>query len=171
MTEDRQAQEVWETTTGGTVYVHVKDPRNPNGWVQKKVGGRGTKRITVSVDEREFNQDLVTYENEQHDPFRNGLLRRISPKDPTDKGQNEVADDELIEYLKLDDDQLFTEYYESLDSEVVLRRLLALGERHCSMYRFNHLKDHIDSKYALGKTQRVVKEMYEDDARYQAADL
>lgn len=171
MTDDRQAQEIWETTTGGTVYVHVKDPRNPNGWVQKKVGGRGTKRITVTVEEREFNTELVTYENAAHDAFRNGLLRRISPKDPEDKGANEISDDELIEYLKLDDDNLFTEYYQSLESEVVLRRLLVLGERNASMYRYNELKSYVDAKYALGKTQRVVQEMYDDDARYSGADL
>jgi hypothetical protein len=132
---------------------------------------QGTKRITVTIEEREFNQELVTYENEAHDAFKNGLLRRISPKDPADKGVNEITDEELIEYLKLDDDDLFIEYYKGLESEIVLRRLLTLGERHTSMYRYNDLKAYVDAKYALGKTQRVVQEMYEDDAKYAGADL
>jgi hypothetical protein len=34
-----KAQEIWEATTPGTTYVNVRDPRNPEGWTRKKVGG------------------------------------------------------------------------------------------------------------------------------------
>lgn len=168
--DEKQAQEIWESTTGGTTYVHVKDPRNPNGWVTKKVGGRGTQRITLSIEEREFNQDLVSYENQEHDPFTNGLLLRISPKD-TPRGENEVADDDLIAYLKEEEDDVFELYLSSLTSEVVIRRLLELSKKHATMYRHEAIRALVDEKYRIGKTQRVVEEMYNDDAKYAGADL
>lgn len=168
--QDKNTQEIWESTTGGTTYLHVKDPRNPNGWVQKKVGGRGTQRITVTVEEREFNQDLVTYENTSHDPFTNGLLVRISPKD-VERGQFEVTDDELVTLLKADGDEVFEKLVNDVTSEVVLRRLLDLAKRHASMYRYELIDGVIAQRYSIGKTQKVVKEMIEDDARYAGADL
>lgn len=168
--ENRKAQEIWETTTGGTTFVHVKDPRNPDGWVQKKVGGRGTKRITLTVEEREFNQELVTYENKHHDPFTNGLLVRISPKD-VDRGQFEVTDEELIALLQGGTDEEFSATIKKTDSEVILRRMLALAERNTTMHRFQELQEVIDIRFSIGKTQKVVQEMFEDDARYQGADL
>ena len=76
----KKAQEIWESTTEGTTWVNVRDPRNPDGWTRKKVGGKGTKRITLTVEEREFNQELVPFEKQEFDPFSNGMLIRISPK-------------------------------------------------------------------------------------------
>lgn len=170
MDDNRKAQEIWETTTGGTTFVHVKDPRNPDGWVQKKVGGRGTKRITLTVEEREFNQELVTYENKGHDPFTNGLLVRISPKD-VERGQFEITDDEIVALLTGGTDEEFEATVKGTQSEVVLRRMMGLAERNATMHRFQILQDVVDERYTIGKTQKVVQEMIEDDARYQGADL
>jgi hypothetical protein len=167
---DLDQQEIWESTTGGTTFVNVKDPRNPRAWITKKVGGKGTQRITVTVEERLFNQELVTYENGDHDPFLNGLLVRISPKD-AEKGENEVTDDYLIEQLRDRSDEAFTTYLKSLRSEIVLRRLQSLAERHAPMYRFNEIQTEVDARYPIGKTSRVVSEMMHDDARYAGADL
>jgi hypothetical protein len=168
--DDKQAQEIWETTTGGTTYVHVKDPRNPNGWVQKKVGGKGSKRITITVEEREFNQELVTYENQHLDPFTNGLLYRVSPK-TGERSQYEISDEELVALLKGGEDEDFEETITKTASEVILRRMLFLAERNATMHRYNFLKDAIDSRFQIGKTSRVVEEMMNDDAKYAGADL
>lgn len=165
-----KAQEIWETTTGGTTYVNVKDPRNPDGWTRRRVGGKGSKRITLTVEEREFNQELIQYENEHLDPFTNGLLVRISPKD-VERGDNEKTDDQLIELLALSDDDAFQAVLESIKSEVVIRRLLELSKKHGSMLRHESIQYVVDDRYHIGKTSQVVREQMADDARYADADL
>lgn len=169
MESDGTAQEIWESTTGGTTFVHVRDPRNAQGWVQRKVGGKGTQRITLTVAEREFNQELVAYENDQHDPFSNGLLVRVSPK-AVERGEAERTDAELIDILGLPDDD-FAATLASLDSEVLVRRLHALSRQHATMVRHEAIQTLIDDRYRIGKTQKVVKEIIEDDSRYAGADL
>lgn len=166
-----KSQEIWETTTGGTTYVNVRDPRNPDGWTRKKVGGKGSKRITLTVEEREFNQELVQYENEHQDPFRNGLLVRVSPGVIEDRGENERTDEELIAILKTEDDIDFQATIEAINSEVLLRRLLGLANKHASMLRFEAIQHVVDDRYRIGKTSRVVRELMADDDRYAEADL
>lgn len=163
-------QEMWESTTGGVVWVQVKDPRIPGGWRNQKVGGKGSKRLNITVEEREFNQELIPFENEDHDPFRNGLLVRTHPKDAA-KGTNELSDDQLIEILQIGDDALYNEAVASIKTEVNLRRLTNLAEKHTNMVRFQALQGLVDDKFRVGKTSKVVKEMLEDDARYADADL
>lgn len=166
----KKAQEIWETTTGGTTFVNVRDPRNPEGWTRKKVGGRGSKRITVTVEEREFNQELVAYENQHLDPFTNGLLVRISPK-TVERGANELTDDQLIEVLKGSDDAAFEQTLQGMTSEVNIRRLLDLSKKHASMLRYEVIRDLVDDRYSVGKMSKVVREALADDAKYSDADL
>lgn len=168
--ENANAQEIWESTTGGTTWVHVKDARVPGGWRQQKVGGKGTRRLTLTVEEREFNQDLIPFENAKHDPFTNGLLVRISPKVVEERGEYELNDDQLVEILQLGDDETFLSTVREIDSEILMRRLLALSETHSTMTRFREIQQIVDSRYRGGKTSRVVKEIYEDDEKYAAAD-
>jgi hypothetical protein len=168
--DPKQVQEIWMSTTGGTTYVHVKDPRNVNGWVQKKVGGKGSQRITLSIEEREFNQELVAYESQHHDPFTNGLLVRIAPKG-VERSQYEVNDEELVALLKGGEDEDFEEMVVKTHSEVVLRRMLFLAERNTTLYRHNVLRDTVAERYSIGKTQQVVREIQEDDAKFAASDL
>lgn len=170
MTAGQKAQEIWESTTGGVTWVHVKDPRNPEGWVQKKVGGKGTQRVTLSVEEREFNQELIAYESQHLDPFTNGLLVRIQPKD-VERGDSELTDADLIALLGLDNDDLFASELDGIRSEVVVRRLLELSKKHASMMRHEVIQNLVDDRYKIGKTQKVVKEMINDDAKYADADL
>ncbi len=169
-TATENVQETWETTTGGTVYVQVKDPRQPGGWRQTKVGGKSAKKLRITVEEREFNQELIPEDNQEHDPFLNGLLVRTHPKDAP-KGVNELSDADLIEMLQMDSDEVFMEAVKSLASEVVLRRLVALAERHTNLLRLQELQAFVDAKYRVGKTSKVVAEMIADDAKYADADL
>lgn len=164
------AQEIWEATTGGTTYVNVRDPRNAEGWTRRKVGGKGSKRITVTVEEREFNQELVHYENQHLDPFTNGMLVRIAPRD-VERGENEKSDDELITMLTVADDRVFESQVNAVRSEIVLRRLLDLSRSHASMLRHETIQNLVDDRYRIGKTSRVVREMEGDNAKYAEADL
>lgn len=160
--------EIWKTTTDGVVWLNVKDPRNPGGWRQQKVGGKGSKRITLSAEEREFNQELIPFENAHLDPFQNGLLVRMNAEE---RGENEYTDEQLKEMLAVEDEPLFTEQVEAITSEVVLRRLLALAEKIAPLPRLEFVRGVVDARYRVGRTSRVVKEIYEDDERYAAADL
>lgn len=160
---DLDAQETWEATTGGTTYISIKDPRNPRAWVRKKVSGRGSRRITLTVDERLYNEQAVAYDGEHNCPFRNGLLRRISPKG---EGRFEVTDEELVALLQGGSDEEFQQLIENTESEVVLRRMQFLGERNATMYRVNALRDLVELRYPNGKTSRVYQE-YLDDLRAQ----
>jgi hypothetical protein len=165
-----KAQEIWEATTPGTTYVNVRDPRNPEGWTRKKVGGRGSKRITVTVEEREFNQDLVQYENQHLDPFTNGRLIRISPKE-VERGANERTDDELIAMLRIEDDDRFEAELRGIKSEIIVRRLMDLARKHTSVLRFEAVQTVVDERYHIGKTSQVVREAESDDSRYARADF
>lgn len=161
------ATEIWETTTGGTVWVQVKDHRIPGAWRSMKVGGRGSSRLRITTEEREFNQELIPFENAHLDPFTNGTLVRTKGT----RGENELSDEDIIEILQIDDDAEFNARVNAIGSEVLLRRLLKAGERHTNVLRLQELQEVVDTRYAVGKTSRVVKEMYEDDARYADADV
>lgn len=166
----KKAQEIWEAATSGTTWVNVRDPRNPDGWVRKKVGGKGTRRITVTVEEREFNQELVPFEKKHTDPFANGMLLRISPKEGK-RGENEMSDEQLIDLLAISDDALFEKSLNEIQSEVLIRRLLKLAEKHTSMLRYQAVQEVVDTRYHIGKTSKVAREIMEDDARYADADF
>lgn len=164
------SQETWQSTTGGTTYVSVKDPRNPRGWVRRKVGGRGSKRITLTVEERLFNQELVTYENEHLDPFRNGLLIRIQPVN-AERSQFEVTDEELVALLTSGEDEEFGTLIANTHSEVIVRRLLFLAERNATKFRYDALQDLVGQRYPAGKTSRVYREYIEELEKNAGADL
>ena len=174
MTEDLSQMETWEATTDGAVYVQVKDPRERTGWRYAKVTGRGRKKLQLTVEERLFNQDLVPEEKRaQHDPFSNGLLVRTSPAPASDEGlaAAHYTDDQLAELLQVDSDEVFMASVEAIESEVVVRRLLALAERKATMVRYQAIQELVDDRYHIGKTSRVVAEIYNDDEKYAHADL
>jgi hypothetical protein len=164
-------QETWEATTDGTTWVQVKDPRVAGGWRGQKVGGKSRKKLNISVEEREFNQELIPEENAHHDPFQNGLLVRIHPKAVEDRGVNELDDEQLKEILAVDDDDLFEATVEAIDSEVIVRRLAELGKKGTTYARLQVILDIIEKRYSVGKTSRVVQEAMEDDAKYIGADF
>lgn len=163
-------QEVWEVTNESTVWVHVKDPRVPGGWSQKRVGGRGTKKVTLTVEEREFNQELISEEYQHLDPFTNGIMIRTHPKTVT-RGEYELTDDDLVTLLRAEGDEDFEKVLKSIESEVVVRRIFALAEKHATVTRYNVIQSLIDQRYRIGKTSKVVKEIIEDDVKYADADL
>jgi hypothetical protein len=70
--------EVWETTTAGTVWVVIPDSRGDMR--QIKVGGRRGARLRIATDDRVWNQERCV--DEKHDPFTNGLLAQISGPKP-----------------------------------------------------------------------------------------
>jgi hypothetical protein len=148
-------QEVWEITIPGTVYVMVRDPRTPGLWKDKKVSGRKNKRLSITKDEREYNQQEILEDNAHLDPFTNGVLicRQGELADTTQ------VDDEMLKQILAFGDEAFRDAYLEMDNEFTLRRLLIFAEKTSTNIRFLELKDHIDLKYRVGGTQKTVREM------------
>lgn len=73
--------EVWETTTAGTVWVIIPDSRGDMR--QIKVGGRRGAKLRIATEDRIWNQERVA--DERHDPFTNGLLAQLSGPKPEPK--------------------------------------------------------------------------------------
>lgn len=88
----REGEEIWETTTDGTVWVTMTDER---GKVQQKsFGGKAGTRMRIKTIDRLANEDAVYGES----IFDNGLLIRIdaeAERDP-DKAQNAMSTEELV---------------------------------------------------------------------------
>ncbi len=168
--EELTQTEVWEAVADGTTWLHKKNPQVAGTWKMHKVGGRGSKRITLTVEERLYNQELVPYENEKHDPFTNGTLVRVSPAE-AERGESEVTDAQLLELFEIGSDDVFSASVEDLKSEVVLRRLLNLAEKHATMVRYNMVRDLVEGRYKRSKTQTSVADLYSEDGRFRGHDL
>lgn len=91
----RAGEEVWETTTEGTVWVVATSPNGRDRNIS--VGGRAGERLRISTMDREIAQDTAS--SEISDPFRNGLLRRVDADagaDPATASEQVFTTEELL---------------------------------------------------------------------------
>jgi len=153
--------EIWEAATASSVYVKVRDQRN-GGWRSQRVGGSGSKRIQLTVEERRFNQDAILDENLHLDPFSNGMLHCVQGDA---KGVASMTDADLVDIIGLDDDDAFEEAVAGLESEVMVRRVLSLAEKKATNARFTFVRDLVDERYRVGGTQRTVQAMIDAGER------
>lgn len=157
-----EANEVWEPTTGSAIKVWRRDPRNPTGWKSHRIGGkRGTRRLTITKDEREYNEELVAVENRHINPFRNGSMMCI--KGELAEGQ-QYDDEQLRVLIDLESDETFLKEFSELGSEVLERRLLMQAETHAKKPRYDLIYNTVADKYRVGYTQRSVREMEAEDS-------
>lgn len=75
----REGEEIWRTTTDGTVWVRVTDQRGTAREIS--VGGKAGAVLRIKSLDREVAQEAIF--DIEADPFRNGLLKRA------DADQNE----------------------------------------------------------------------------------
>lgn len=162
----KDLEEVWASTTGGTVWIWKTDPQNPRNHVQKMIGGPGNVKLKVTVAEREFNEDLIAWGNEDLCPFRNGLLVRVLPKD-AERGQFERTDEELKALIQSGTDEVFKDLVDHTDSEVIIRRMLALAaaDKSTSIGRLEILIDLIKERYPQGRGSKFVDEIHEHEQK------
>lgn len=160
--------EIWESTIAGTLFIQVHDPRRKGEWRPARVSGKGTgnSRLKLTRDEREFNQEMIPERNAGLDPFTNGALVCISGR-PADeaKSRYELTDTDLLDLLAITDDTVFTEALEGTESELVIRRLLDLAEKHSTVARYSQVRDLVEDRYKCGGTQRTVQEMIDAGER------
>jgi len=166
-TEEGKVIETWEITFEGSVWVFVFD-RREDRFKKQRVGGRaGSKRLHISRDDRKFNQEQIPDENRALDPFVNGALRLIQTASPDEHLDTRYhkSRDELVEYFEVRDPELFAESLEEIDSELVLRRMQALGAEFGTVAQTEALRDLLELRYPVGGTQKTVREMIEAGER------
>ena len=159
--------EIWECTTGATVWVWINDVRQ-GGYMKQRVGGRagGSKRLRITTDERRYNEELVIDEMADHNPFRNGLLMLISSAKVDDIDISaHLTDQDLHDMLEFRDPELFEAAVAEMQHELVIRRLKALAETEGTVAQNDFLNDLLRVRYPIGGTQSVVQEMLNEEAK------
>lgn len=157
--------EVWEITTQGTVWVWAYDRRQDN-YKQSRVGGGGgggSKKLTITLDDRLYNQEMVVDESPELDPFTNGMLRRLSGPELNEDTQvdttNHLSNEDLTSLLQVRDEDLFKEEIIEIKSELLLRRLVDVAEKEGTVWQHEFLKELITERHPIGGTQKTVREM------------
>lgn len=154
--------ETWEITTEGTVYVHVRDPREPTGYRKQAVGGRqgGSRRLHITTDDRRFNQEQVAYENEGLDVFKNGMLIKVDETHVDDVDtSNHLTIPELALFFDERDETKFKARITPIVSELILRRLLDISDKSGLAWQQDWLHELVQQRYPIGGTQKTVREM------------
>lgn len=153
----RPGEELWHTTTAGTVWVTITDDRGREK--QLSAGGRKGAPLRIKTVDREINQEAI-YEVEA-DPFRNGLLKRV------DADQNE--DESTASDQALDDTQLVkffskngTNFQKAIAglNEINVRRLRAMADDvDITTAQLAHLEEVIEQKYRKHGDSRTYREL------------
>src|SRR5215212_9473057 len=120
----RADEEIWETTTGGTIYINQTDPKGRVRLVRH--GGREGSRVRISKGDREIHEDQCGADN----CFTNGLLIRV------DAGKDADGEDPPSPHHMSTDDLMagfavhgaaFQKLVDGL-SELNVRRLAAIAD-------------------------------------------
>lgn len=145
--------EVWQCQIPGSVWVWVRDPREPTGYRQQKVSGQTRAKLRISTEDRIFNQEQIPEENRHLDPFTNGTLAKVVDGKPEG-----LTDDKLKALLELDE-PAFRAKVEAIDSELTARRLDAIAKEHGKVWQYEVTHEHVIANWRAGGTQATVEEM------------
>ncbi len=170
--EEDKLVETWESTISGSTWVFTYDRRNDN-YVPTRVGGEGAKRLRITRDDRKYNQERIPDENRGHDPFTNGALRLVDTAnrdEPLDIRYH-YTDAELAEMFEVRDDTLFQDAIEDIESELIIRRMMAMAEKLGTIAQTTALKETAEKRWPIGGTQRTVREMMEAGDRIGATQI
>ncbi len=168
-----QVVETWEVLTEGVLHVWAYD-RREDRYVTESLGGdQGSMRLHITRDDRKYNQERVPIENKGLDPFTNGALRLVASetRDENLDTRYHLDDKDLTEIFEIRDADLFMEAVTGFTSELMLRRMQALGEQVGTQEQNRRLRELIDERYPIGGTQRTVREMLEAGERIGASHI
>lgn len=147
----RDGEEIWETTTAGTVWVMSTDDRGKEKSVS--VGGAPGQRLRIKSLDREVCQDAILEDGS--DPFTNGLLKRIDADQQADPG---TASDQVLSTEQLMDifkssGNAFQGKVKKLN-ELNFRRLYEMAEAaDASASQIAFLREHLTNYRQEGDTQ------------------
>lgn len=152
--KDQKVLETWEVQVPGTVYV-LKLDRRKDEYVKTRLNGtKGPKRVTLTRDDRKYNQEQVRPEYAQHDPFQNGAMAQV-----IDGELVGITDVELGDMLSVRGEE-FDELVASLDNELTARRLMGVAKTEGTVAQYEAIRDYIDERWKTGGTQPTVEEMF-----------
>lgn len=165
-TDDDKVIETWESAIPATVWIWVYD-RREDRYNQQAVGGRGSRRIHLTRDDRKYNQELMPVENEGLDPFTNGSLRLLgaATRDENLDVRYHLTDEELSQFFDVRDPDLFLEGVRDITSELILRRLADLSVSTGTQAQAEALKELVSTRYPIGGTQKTIREMIDAGER------
>ena len=153
---DTAPMETWEIQTAGALTVWKRDKRSGD-YRKERVAATGPKRLRLSRDDREYNQELIPEENAHLDPFTNGMLAQVVGKKLVG-----ITREEIIGLLEIKD-EAFVRAIAEIDNELTIRRLLELAESDGTVAQVAALREVIDERYRVGGTQRTVREMLDEE--------
>lgn len=162
-----QVIETWEILIAGTIYVWIYDKRDDRYRSQKVSGTSGSSRLHLTRDDRKYNQEILPVENRHLDVFTNGALRLVesSERDEHLDIRYHYTDADLAEMFEVRDPELFLQAVSEIDSELILRRLVAMAEDKATVAQNTALKELVAERYPIGGTQATVREMIEAGER------
>lgn len=155
--QTREGEEIWETTTDGTVWVSVTDDRGREK--QISVGGRAGQRLRLKTLDREVNQEAIF--DEEADPFRNGLLRRVDADQNSDEATatDQAFSPEQLAKLFAKNGNSFRASVDKLN-EVNVRRMRALADDlEVSTAQLSYLEEVIEAKFRKHGDTKTYREM------------
>lgn len=151
---ERPGEEIWELLVPGRVHVEVTNHRGrPQDLTVRGVGSR----LRLTTTDREIAQERIR--DTAHDPFRNGMMRRIdSAASEADRAHDELSDDDLTEIFTFTGAE-FEDVVNAL-SEVNIRRLNAMAEAvDATASQTAFLKKLIQTRYPIGGSTPTYDEM------------
>jgi hypothetical protein len=151
---ERAGEEIWELMVPGRVHVEVTNHR---GRPQNLSVSGKKSRLRISTTDREIAQERIR--EAEHDPFRNGMLRRVDSKVlAAERAVNELSDEDLREVFNLTGDE-FEDMVRSF-SEVNVRRMAGMTEEvDASNSQIAFLKQYIADTWPIGGTVPSWEEM------------
>lgn len=155
--QTRPGEELWETTTPGTVWVTVTDDRGREK--QISAGGRVGAPLRIKTLDREINQEAV-YEVES-DPFRNGLLRRLDADQNEDEGtaSDQALSQEQLVKLFAKNGNAFRSAVDKLN-EINIRRMRGMADDlDVTTAQLAYLNEIIEEKYRKHGDTRTYREL------------
>jgi hypothetical protein len=144
---EQNVKEKWEASIPGTVSVWTYSKRGDD-YVKTQVGGRHSKYLYITTDDRHYNQELIPDENLHLDPFRNGTLRLVSNVVDADLDvRNHLTAGDLRAIVA--DRPGFPDRIRGMDNELILRRLLVATEEDGTVSQVELLKALLNERYPV----------------------
>lgn len=159
--------ETWEARKGeSSCWVYTWN-RREDRYESTRVGGPGSQKLHITRDDRKYNQSLVPEEGIHHDVFTNGTLIFLScaTADENLNTRLHLTDVEFKQMLAIRDEDQFAAAIGNINSELVLRRLLALAEKEGTVMQVEKVKSLIAEQWPTGRPQRLVAEIAAEEAR------
>lgn len=158
----REGEEIWETTTAGTVWVRTTDDRGKEKDIS--VGGKPGARLRIKSYDREVCQDAILTDGA--DPFTNGLLKRVDADqqdDPMTASDQVLTTDELMGVFKKSGNA-FQSAVRKLN-ELNVRRLQEMAEAlDATASQMSFLNEHIEENYRQHGDTPTYRELKGDPA-------